>query len=312
MVARFLCSRACISGDRARFVPCGFRRGRAASLGQRKRVESDMADGSAPAPILERTRGRAEVALGAGGRLTGLHQSGSAKAFLPRVHGAPPEVVFLNTAGGLTGGDRLSYALTLAPGAAAVATTQTAERAYASAGGRAQVDVTLTLGAGAVLDWLPQETILFDRSALSRRLVADLAEDARLLLAETVVLGRAAMGERLAEVWLHDWREVRRGGVPVLVDPLRLTAATLGGGPACLGGARAVATVALVAPGAEDMLGPLRTVLAQVEGVEAAASAWGGKCVLRMRAPDGQPLKRALASVLNTMRGAPLPRVWQM
>ena len=271
-----------------------------------------MADASALAPILERTRGRAAVALGPGGRLVGLHQSGSAKAFLPRVHGAPPEVVFLNTAGGLTGGDRLSYALRLAPGAVAVATTQTAERAYASSGGRAEGTVDLTLGAGARLDWLPQETILFDRSALSRRLVADLAGDARLVLAETVVLGRAAMGERLAEVWLHDWREVRRDGVPVFVEPLRLTGATLCRGAACLGGARAVATVALIAPGAEDMLGPLRAVLAEVHGVEAAASAWGGKCVLRMLAADAQPLKRALASVLTRLRGAPLPRVWQM
>ncbi|MBI1218754.1 MAG: urease accessory protein UreD [Rhodobacteraceae bacterium] len=271
-----------------------------------------MADGSAPAPILERTRGRAAVALGSGARLTGLHQSGSAKAMLPRMHGAPPEVVFLNTSGGLTGGDRLAYELTLAPGAVAVATTQTAERVYASAGGRAEVEVSLKLGAGAALDWLPQETILFDRSALSRRLVADLAEGARLLLAETVVLGRAAMGERLATVWLHDWREVRRGGVPVLVEPLRLTGATLSAGPACLGAARAMATVALIAPGAEDALGPLRAMLATVEGVEVAATAWGGKCVVRMLAPDAQPLKRALASVLNTLRGAPLPRVWQM
>lgn len=271
-----------------------------------------MADGSALAPILERTRGRAAVALGPGGRLTGLHQSGSAKAFLPRMHGAPPEVVFLNTAGGLTGGDRLAYALTLAPGAVAVATTQTAERAYASSGGRAEVEVALTLGAGAALDWLPQETILFDRSALSRRLVADLADDARLLLAETVVLGRAAMGERLAEVALQDWREVRRDGVPVFVEPLRLTGATLGGGPACLGTARALATVALIAPGGEDALGPLRAVLAAVTGVEVAASAWNGKCVVRILAPDGQPLKQALASVLNVLRGTPLPRVWQM
>lgn len=271
-----------------------------------------MADASTLDLTLERTRGCARVALGPGGRLTGLRQSGSAKVFLPRMHGAPPEVVFLNTAGGLTGGDRLSYALSLAPGAVAVATTQTAERVYASSGGRAEVEATLMLGAGAVLDWLPQETILFDRAALSRRLVADLAENARLLLAETVVLGRAAMGEQLGEVWLHDWREVRRGGVPVFVEPLRLTGATLAAGPAGLGGARAVATVALIAPEAEDTLEPLRATLAGVQGVEAAASAWDGKCVVRMRALDGQPLKRALASVLNTVRGTPLPRVWQM
>ena len=269
-----------------------------------------MFDAPAPLSLLQRTRGRAAVALDAGGRIRTLEQAGSAKAFLPRVHGPLPEVVFLNTAGGLTGGDRLDYALTLGPGARAVATTQTAERAYASAGGVAGMGVTLTLGAGAALDWLPQETILFDRSALVRRTSADLAGDARLVMIEMVVLGRAAMGEVLGEVFFSDRREVRRDGRPVLVEPLRITADTLAGGPAVLGDARAIATVALIAPGSEDALAPVRAALP--DGVEAAASAWDGKCVVRMLAGDGLPLKRAVAAVLDVLRGRALPRVWQM
>ncbi len=271
-----------------------------------------MADGSLNPLLMERAQGRAAVALGPEGRLQRLAQQGSAKAFLPRSHASVPEIVFLNTSGGLTGGDRLSYAVDLAPGAAAVATTQTAERAYASAGGSAEAAVTLTLGAGARLDWLPQETILFDRSALSRRLVADLGPGARLLFAEMLVLGRVAMGERLAEIALRDWREIRRDGRPVLVEPLRLTGATLAAGPACLGPARAAATLALIAPGAEDALAPLRRLLAGLAGVEAAASAWDGKLVLPALAAEPLALKRALAAVLNALRGAPLPRVWQI
>lgn len=269
-----------------------------------------MADGSALAPILERTRGRAAVVLGPRG-LDRLHQSGSAKAFLPRVHSSVPEVVFLNTSGGLTGGDRLSFALDLGPGTQAVGTTQTAERAYASAGGQAEVEVALTLGPGARLDWLPQETILFDRAALARRLTVEMAADARFLFCETLVLGRAAMGETLAAIALHDRREIRRGGTPVLAEAVRLTDTTLAAGPAALGGRRAVASLALVAPGAEDALATLREALA-AEGVEAAASAWNGRCVARLIAADALPLKRALGRALTVLRGAPLPRVWQI
>ena len=75
-----------------------------------------MLDAHAPIaapPTLQRSRGAASVRLGPGaGRaaLRGLVQSGSARAFLPRVHGGPVEVYFLNTSGGLTGGDRLSLA----------------------------------------------------------------------------------------------------------------------------------------------------------------------------------------------------------
>jgi urease accessory protein len=260
---------------------------------------------------LQRAAGRAEVSLelrrGAT-RIAGLHQSGSAKAFLPEMHGGTPEVVFLNTAGGLTGGDALRFALRLGSGTQAVGTTQTAERAYASSVGRARMDVSLTLGANASLDWLPQESILFDRSTLARRTVAELGPKARLLLAEMVVLGRAAMGETVAHLQFSDWREVRRAGVPVLVEPLRIADATLRSGPAGLGGARAVATIALVAPGAEDELQRVRAVLP--EG--AAASAWDGRLVVRLTGPDLVPVKQAVARVVTELRGADLPRVWQM
>jgi len=271
----------------------------------------------APVPRLQRVTGRAEVTLlaapGRAARLDRLAQAGSAKAFLPRVHAAAPEVVFLNTAGGLTGGDRLAYALGLGPGARAVATTQTAERAYGSTGGRARLEVDLDIGAGAALDWLPQETILFDGSALDRRTRADLRAGARLLMTESLVLGRQAMGERVTRLELDDWREVRRDGRPVLIEPLRLTAAALGDRPALLAGARALATVALVAPGAEDATGAVRAAIDGLpDGVVAAASGWDGKCVVRLRAVDGWPLRRALARLLNVLRGgAALPRVWQ-
>ena len=271
----------------------------------------------APVPRLQRVTGRAEVTLlaapGRAARLDRLAQAGSAKAFLPRVHAAAPEVVFLNTAGGLTGGDRLAYALGLGAGARAVATTQTAERAYGSTGGRARLEVDLDIGAGAALDWLPQETILFDGSALDRRTRADLRAGARLLMTESLVLGRQAMGERVTRLELDDWREVRRDGRPVLIEPLRLTDAALGDRPALLAGARALATVALVAPGAEDATGAVRAAIDGLpDGVVAAASGWDGKCVVRLRAVDGWPLRRALARLLSVLRGgAALPRVWQ-
>ena len=264
---------------------------------------------------LQRARGRAEVGfVHAGGRtrLADLHQSGCAKAMLPQVSGAP-EVVFLNTAGGLTGGDRLEYSLSLAPGGRASATTQTAERAYEASRGVARVSCRMSVGAGGALDWLPQETILFDRSALERTTEIDLAGNARLLLCETLVLGRAAMGETVRHLWLSDRRAIRRDGRPVLIDAVRMDGETLamGGNPAMLGEARAVAVLALVEPGAEDALGPVRGLLSQ-EGVEAAASGWDGKLVIRLMARDGWPLRRLMVKLLEHIRGTVPPRVWQI
>ncbi|MFT6452229.1 MAG: urease accessory protein, partial [Halocynthiibacter sp.] len=202
---------------------------------------------------MQRTRGRAHVGLicGPSGQvsLRDLHQSGAAKAILPKVHSGVPEVVFLNTAGGLTGGDEMRYGLELGASARAVATTQTAERAYQSSGGQAKLDISLQLGAGARLDWLPQETILFEGCSLRRETRVELAGDAEFLMVESVVLGRAAMGETLENVAFHDLRAVRRDGRPVMLEPLEINGEVLArrAGVATFGDARAFATIAMIA-----------------------------------------------------------------
>ena len=258
-------------------------------------------------PALQRTRGTAAIAFGPGGRLNRLFQQGSAKVMLPRTHAATPEAVFLNTAGGLTGGDRLSYAVEVAPEIRITATTQTAERAYAATDGVAEVDVTLRVGARARLDWLPQETILFDRSKVHRTTRIELDEGATCLFAEMLTLGRAAMGETVSSLDLLDRRIVTRDRVPVLLDPLRLMAGDLSRRDAAgLGAAEALASIALVGPGAEDALPALRRAFPDV-----AASAWDGKLVIRALSRDPHALRLQVAAMLEHLRGMPLPRVWQ-
>ncbi len=262
-------------------------------------------------PIIhQRATGSAFAGLAQAGRsvrLTDLRQQGSAKVILPHV-GAVPEVVFLNTSGGLTGGDRLSYRAALGDGVRAVVTTQTAERAYLATDGLAEVSVHHAVGTGGWLDWLPQETILFDGAALHRTTRVDLGADAGCLLLEAVVLGRAAMGETVRSVQYRDRREVWQAGRPRLVEPLALDHDALQAGVAGMAGARAFASVALVAQGAEDALGPVRSVL----GDRAAASGFDGKLMVRMMAADGWPLRQQIVRVLAVLRGVALPRVWQM
>lgn len=260
---------------------------------------------------LQRSDGTAHIAL-QGGRIAALRQSGSAKVMLPRTHSAAPEIVFLNTSGGLTAGDRLDYGVQLGAGMRAGATTQTAERAYRAEGGRARARVTLELGPGASLTWLPQETILFDGSALSRQTCVSLAADAWYLGVETVVLGRAAMGETVTRLMLDDTRTIHRGGRLLLADPFRLTDGSLSraGGGALLGGARAVATLILAAPGAQDALASVRAELDE-PGVTGAASALDGRLVLRCLAPDAWPLRRQMLRLIERLSPGATPRCWQ-
>jgi urease accessory protein len=244
-------------------------------------------------------------------RLARLHQRGSAKIRLPKVAaGEPPNAVLINTAGGLTGGDRMQVSVAVEEGSRAVVTTQACERIYRSAGGAASVEAQIAVGAGGRVDWLPQETIIFDGSALARRLDADLAPGARLLACESLLFGRPAMAETMNAFSVHERWRIRRDGRLVFADDLRFgdADAVLLARPAILGGAGAMATILLVDEDAERFLDPIRAAI----GTEGGASAWNGKLLARLVAADGMALRAALIPALAILLdGAALPQAWR-
>jgi urease accessory protein len=276
-------------------------------------------------PELERASGRLELAWRQVGTFPGttrLHrgyQEGSLRVRFPRSPG-PPEAVLLNTAGGMTGGDRFRVACALGQGAEALVTSQAAERVYRALDGTARVEVELDLGPGSRLRWLPQETILFDGGRLSRRIRIRMAEDARLLLCESVVLGRTAHGETVRRGSLLDRWELRRGDRLVWADALRLEGDIPGQtwGRATLGGGRGFATLLLAAPDAarhleevRAQLTPGKAPLGPPVGPAMGVSAWEGLLAVRMVADEGRALRRGLLRALSALR-VPTPRLWSL
>ena len=278
----------------------------------------DVASRSESFAPLQRAAGELRVVFKRRDGLTvldDLRQVGCLKARFPR---AGPEewtsAIVLNTSGGVAGGDRLELAFELREGARATITAQAAERFYRALPGSdpAFVRNGLRVAAGASLEWLPQETLLFDRCAVDRRLEVELADDAWFLGVESLVFGRAAMGERVAQARLRDGFRVRRGGRWLLHDAVRLDGEVdaMLRRASIAGGARAVATLVHVAPDAEAALDRVRAVLADTVA-EAGVSAWNGMLVARILAFDAAVLRRAVVAVLTVLRAPrPLPRVW--
>jgi urease accessory protein len=276
------------------------------------------ADGAArprPAAALERACGIARLAVCADSgrtRLAENYQSGSAKLRFPRTAaGESFAAVMINTAGGITGGDAFSWSVTVGANARAEVAGQAAERIYRRTTGSATVETSLVIADGGSLEWLPQETILFDRSSLKRTLSADLAPSSRLLAVESIVLGRTAMGEVTRDVTVRDSWRIRRNGSLILADGLRLdgdTSAILSGA-ATGDSAKALATVVLIAPDAESAIDRARAALIDCAG-EAGASAWNGMLVARLIAGDGRALRNDVIRLIETLRGRPMPRVW--
>jgi urease accessory protein len=248
-----------------------------------------------------------------GHRVATLRQAGAARIICPRNHlDAAFEAVLLNTAGGLTGGDHFSWEASAGRDAMLRVTTQTAERVYRSAGGDARVETRLGAEMGARLEWLPQETILFEGARLSRSLSIDLAENAGLLAVEVVVFGRRAHGERVGSGSLRDQWRVRREGRLIYADAVRIDGAiaALLDRPATFGSAQAFATILLAGPD-RMALDRIRAFLPVNDGLEAGASALPEATVIRILAAHGDVLRPALARLLVALRGAPLPRLWQ-
>ncbi|AAN29216.1 MULTISPECIES: urease accessory protein UreD [Brucella] len=265
---------------------------------------------------LQRVNGTGELSVqfkDGRSRISRLYQEGAAKIRMPQAVTGPLEAILINTSGGLTGGDRLKWDVALDDGASAVITTQACERIYRSGGGEARIATRLKAAKGTRLAWLPQETILFNRSILSRRLDVELEEGAQMLVVEATVFGRLAMGERVVAARFADRWRVRLGGRVIHAEEFRLgpdVGAELQA-PAVAGGACAMATVLMVCEQAGRHLETARAII----GEEGGCSLWrvgkASKLVVRLYAPDSYALRRRLCPLVALLNGkAGLPKVW--
>jgi len=274
-------------------------------------------------PMLQRASGalRMQVALRAGrSGLATLHQQAPCRALMPDTEpGSPFEAVLINTSGGLVGGDRLDTEISIGPGAAATLVSQAAEKVYRSTGDDTRIETRLSAEAGAWLEWLPQETILFDGARLRRRLVATLDPEARLLAAEIVLFGRAARGESFTYGFLHDSWAIRSKDRLVWTDAIRLDGDIGARRSRAFGFGRAAgyATLLHAGPAAAAFLPAARAIAAAVPA-EGGATMVGGMLLLRFLADDAALLRQAVVTAAGGLRAAiaglpaRLPRVWQI
>ncbi|MGO9699562.1 MAG: urease accessory protein UreD [Xanthobacteraceae bacterium] len=261
-----------------------------------------------------RARGRIALAVTAASgesRRRKVHEAGSLRVRFPNTPTKDTlEAVIVNTAGGMTGGDRFDIDVTVGTGARLSVTTAAAEKVYRSMGPDTKLDVRLDVGPGGALAWLPQETILFDQVRLRRTIEVDLAPDANLILAEAVVFGRSAMGETVLQGHLFDRWRVRVGGVLMFAETLRLDGAIAQqlARRAVAGDGVAIASV-IKFPGDESGAAAVCDTEKDFFG-EVGVSAWNGLLVARLVAPDGAALHRDLTCVLTALNATPLPRLW--
>jgi urease accessory protein len=247
-------------------------------------------------------------------RRTRVREEGALRVRFPNERFERLDAVIVNIAGGMTGGDQFSIALTAGRDARLAASTVAAEKIYRSSGDPTLIDVSLRLDAGARMIWIPQETIIFANARLKRSIRADLAADASLTMCETTLLGRTAMGEIMDDIgWREQWR-IRRGGQLIFADAVRMDgdAVQMLSRRGTANNARAFATLLHVAPDAEAQCEQVRDALSQcaTRACEAAVTAFDGMLIVRFVAQHGHDLRATLMDCLAALPDAGLPRSW--
>jgi urease accessory protein len=133
--------------------------------------------------------------------------------------------IVVHPPGGIAGGDALSLDVHAGAGAHALITTPGAGKWYRSGGPWARQDVRIDAAAGASLEWLPQETIVFDGARAELRWHARLAPSARLIAWDVRVDARIERGDRA--LWVE--RGLLEPGSPALASPVGLAGHSVSG-----------------------------------------------------------------------------------
>ena len=232
------------------------------------------------------------------------------RPFYPEADGVC-HVYLLHPPAGIVGGDDLNMTFKLDTGAHGLITTPAATRWYFSHGLDAQVRQHAVLADGATLEWLPQETLLFDGAHARLATRIDLHGDARFCGWEILGLGRPACGERFVNGAVDFRFEIYRDGRPLVLERLR---GASGGLPGLHGNA---ACATFLATGADtSVLEAAREVLRGASGSVCAATLIGDVLVGRGLAAQCEPLKNIFVELWSTVRPLILgrvaspPRIW--
>ena len=253
---------------------------------------------------LQRAEGSGRIILSGsekGTRIMDVFQRFPIRIMFPRTgRGAVEEVVFVNTAGGVAGGDRLESAVTALAGASIAVTSQAAEKVYRALNEPACISTKLKACEAAKLAWLPQETIVFNRARLSRETEIELCSGAELLALEWLVLGRAAHGEEMIGGHITDRWLVKKDGRLIWADNFRATDETF---PhlhrkALLSNCKAIATLVYFGPHLDKRLAFLRDVTPSL-ACDCAATSVGGLIIVRFAAKLSSDLRLALRGFLQ-------------
>ena len=258
----------------------------------------------------QRAQGNIDVKI-INNKISKFYQSGSSKVFYPKCYNQFNELILVNTAGGITSGDKFSYDIEVQKSNILV-TTQTAERAYKGFENMGEIKVKLTVDDNSTLLWIPQELILFNNCNLSREIEVNLKKTSNFLLSETSIFGRTAMNERLEKgLFFDNWR------IYVEDKLMHAEAINISGNIKDVLSGLATAqnniSICNIFLYGKDFLikeMELTKIINNFDINYIACSSWNDKMLIRLISNDAYHLKKTQKKILLCLSNYTIPKVW--
>ena len=285
------------------------------TLETRQRIK---AVGSVSSKILGGECGNSHKADADTSVIDSLYQQGSARIRFPNKLKGPLEAVMLNTAGGLTGNDDIHWKGEALSQSHLCITNAACEKVYRTHGPAAYQNSELKAGSGARLEWLPQETILFNQANLNRSLHVELESDAQALIVESLVFGRHAMNEVADNIVVKDRWRVYRNQQILHAEDLHIDTRT---NPNLHSSSQlhhfgAISTLLLVGPWPQEWLDKMATTLKSIKfgaRVKIGISVLPSRLIVRLVAKDSFQLRKILIPYVETINGGrAVPTIWKV
>ena len=261
---------------------------------------------------LERATGTLKATIrGSENRIGKLYQEGSSRLFFPKSFSKIMECVVINTAGGITGGDKFQCSIEASEESSIVVTTQASEKVYKANNGSAEVEMNFFVCKNSKLLWLPQDTILFSKSDLSRETTIRIEDNSEFLAFDQIVLGRSAMGENIQKSNFHDKWKIYKGENLIYFDqsgwkntvPLNC---------AGLKGIKSYASFYYVGVKAETYEQKLKNMNQVQKNVYVGSSLRNGCLLVRMFGSDAKAIKDKAILLLWEIWQLDTPDVWKV
>ena len=272
------------------------------------------------------TKGKAklsfEVDVNGKTRLNELYHSDPLRILFPNIPDKDIlQAALVNISGGLVGGDKISVDMQIGRNAKALIASQSAEKVYRSAGADTEMEIKITVKPGSWLEFLPQETILFQGSRLRRQIKVSIEGDGSLVAGEILVFGRRGHGEYFKNGLIHESWEIERDGRLLWADTLHMDkniGSTINH-PACFDGAVGMATLIYNGPNATDNLAVIQNLLADSNrDILSSVTCINGVMIIRWIGKNSLDLRNEFGAFWSAFRNkiadlpAKLPRLWNM